>query len=71
MRWFMAILCHYPETQKKVSDEIDQFIKKNGRIPDFSDRLEVPFCISVLKECIRFRPTGLLALPHIVTKDSM
>jgi cytochrome P450 len=69
LQWSFAILCHYPVVQKKVAEEIDQFIKVNGRIPEFTERNEVPYCISVIKECMRFKPTTPFGLPHFVNKD--
>ncbi|KAL0582115.1 hypothetical protein ABG067_008192, partial [Albugo candida] len=38
--WNFAIMCNYPEVQKKVSAEIDEFVKLNGRLPEFSERTE-------------------------------
>lgn len=70
LHWNFAIMCHYPEKQKIVSDEIDTFIRKHGRLPEFTDRKELPYCISVIKECMRYRPTMAFGLPHAVNRDS-
>lgn len=64
-------MCNYPEVQKKASNEIDEFVKLNGRLPEFTDRMEVPYCISVMKETMRFRPITPFGLPHAVRKDGM
>lgn len=64
-------MCHHPEVQKKVAAEIDQFIKANGRVPQFTERTQVPYCISVMKECMRFRPTSAFGVPHAVREDGM
>lgn len=64
-------MCHHPEVQKKVAAEIDQFIKVNGRVPEFTEREEVPYCISVMKECMRYRPTSAFGVPHAVQEDGM
>lgn len=69
--WNFAIMCHHPEVQKKVAAEIDQFIKANGRVPQFTERTQVPYCISVMKECMRFRPTSAFGVPHAVREDGM
>jgi cytochrome P450 len=70
LAWNIAIMCHNPEVQKNASAEIDEFIKLNGRLPLFSERTEVPYCVSVIKECMRYRPTTPFGLPHTVHKDS-
>jgi cytochrome P450 len=64
-----AILCHHPKVQKQVSTEIDKFTRVHGRVPHFKERLELPFCISVIKECMRLRPTTPFGLPHAVEED--
>ena len=64
-------MCNYPEVQRKVSAEIDEFVKLNGRLPEFSERTELPYCVSVLKECMRFKPTTPFGLPHAVHKDGV
>lgn len=69
--WIFAILCHYPEVQEKAAKEIDEFIALNQRTPDFTERTQVPYCISVIKECMRFRPTTPFGVPHSVVNDGM
>ncbi|KAI8354066.1 cytochrome P450 [Blakeslea trispora] len=69
LSWIFVIMCHYPTVQKRAIDEIDAFFKKHGHVPTFADRLEVPLCISIMKECMRFKPTSAFGLPHSVTED--
>ena len=66
----MAILCHYPEVQKVMSEELDQFIREHSRLPTFDERDEIPYSISVQKECMRYRPTTFFGLPHEASQDS-
>lgn len=70
MSWNYAILCRYPDLQRRVSAEIDAFIKTHGRIPHFNEREEIPLCISVMKECMRYRPTSSFGVSHTTDKDS-
>ena len=63
------ILCHYPEVQKTIRDELDQFIRTNGRLPSFDERENFPYSISVQKECMRFRPVTFFGIPHEATKE--
>lgn len=64
-------MCNYPEIQKKVASEIDEFVNANGHIPSFSERKQVPYCVSVIKECLRMKNALTLGLPHYANKDSM
>ncbi|GAA5812331.1 hypothetical protein MFLAVUS_005782 [Mucor flavus] len=69
LSWNIAIMCHHPEVQKAVSAEIDEFIRLNGRTPVFTERTQLPYCVSVIKESMRFRPTTPFGLPHTTHKD--
>lgn len=63
-------MARYPDVQKRVSAEIDEFIKKNGRVPDFNEREQLPLSISVMKECMRYRPISAFGVSHTTDKDS-
>ncbi|KAG2205811.1 hypothetical protein INT47_003994 [Mucor saturninus] len=67
--WTIAIMCHHPEVQKKIAAEIDDFIERNDRLPLFSERLQLPFCISAMKECMRFKPVTAFGIPHLAIDD--
>ncbi|KAI8886334.1 cytochrome P450 [Backusella circina FSU 941] len=69
LAWFYAILCHYPEVQDKIFNEINDFKKKNGRLPVFIERDELPYCLCVMKEGMRIRPVSPFGLPHKASKD--
>lgn len=69
LSWNIAIMCNYPQVQRRVSIEIDKFIRENGRLPSFKDRKDMPYSISVIKECMRFKPTTSFGLPHSVRND--
>lgn len=62
-------MCNYPEVQRKAAEEIDTFIESNGCLPTFDDRRQLPYCISVIKECMRFKPITPFGLPHTVYED--
>ncbi|KAG2214325.1 hypothetical protein INT47_000881 [Mucor saturninus] len=65
LTWNVAIMCHYPDVQQKVFEEIDHFMKSHGRLPQFKEREELPYCISVIKECMRYKPTTPFGLIHV------
>lgn len=70
MAWTMAILCKYPEYQKKVMTDIDEFRETNGRLPSFDERDQVVYLTAFIKECFRFRSSAHVGLPHRVSEDS-
>ncbi|KAG1474830.1 hypothetical protein G6F56_000105 [Rhizopus delemar] len=67
--WFFAILCNYPEHQKRIFEELKEFTKKYNRQPLFTDKEELPFLIAFMKEGTRFRPAGHFGLPHKALQD--
>ncbi|KAG2210501.1 hypothetical protein INT47_002443 [Mucor saturninus] len=67
--WTIAIMCNYPEAQKRIAAEIDNFVERHGRLPLFSERLELPFCISAMKECMRYKPITAFGIPHLANED--
>ncbi|KAI8090417.1 cytochrome P450 [Thamnidium elegans] len=69
LSWNIAILCRHPDVQYKIFAEIDNFIELNGRIPHFNERSHLPYCISVMKECMRYRPVTPFGLPHTTHED--
>ncbi|KAL0077090.1 hypothetical protein J3Q64DRAFT_1678914 [Phycomyces blakesleeanus] len=69
LMWLFAALSQYPDIHKRVCAEIDNFVTENGRIPNFLDRLDLPYTCALLKENLRFRNTSNFGIPHRVTKD--
>ncbi|KAG1456587.1 hypothetical protein G6F56_006794 [Rhizopus delemar] len=67
--WAIAILCRHPKIQKKISDEIDMFLKKYDRQPSFADRDQLPYFVAFVKECFRFRTPIDLSSPHKAIED--
>ncbi|KAL7326998.1 hypothetical protein PS15p_209253 [Mucor circinelloides] len=67
--WTLAILCHYPDVQRLLAQEIDNFIKKHYRIPAFDDLCELPYYNAVQKECLRFRPPVYWSIPRKASQD--
>lgn len=68
--WTFALMCHHPEAQEKVMEEIDTFIEAYHHLPSFEERSKIPYCISVMKECMRYKPTSPFGAPHSVRKKS-
>ncbi|KAI9491887.1 cytochrome P450 [Zychaea mexicana] len=70
LTWAFVILCHHKDVQKKIQKEIDMFIAAHdGRLPNFEERECLPYLLSVQKECMRYRPSNHIGLPHKAIKD--
>ncbi|KAG2224700.1 hypothetical protein INT45_009015 [Circinella minor] len=67
--WGFLQISTKPDVQKKIQQEIDAFVNKNGRTPQFHERNEVPYLTAVQRECIRLRPTTDFAVTHIANED--
>ncbi|KAG6855532.1 hypothetical protein H0H87_001515, partial [Tephrocybe sp. NHM501043] len=63
----LAILLH-PEVQIKAQEELDRVLG-NSRLPEFSDRKDLPYICAIVKEVLRWSPVAPLGLPHMVTRD--
>ncbi|KAF4616302.1 hypothetical protein D9613_008357 [Agrocybe pediades] len=65
--FFLAMLC-YPDAQRKAQEELDRVIGR-GRLPDFTDQPQLPYLSALVKEIHRWRPSGPMAIPHLLEKD--
>ncbi|KAI7873086.1 cytochrome P450 [Mucor mucedo] len=69
LTWNVAIMCHIIRMSSKKCEEIDHFMKSHGRLPQFKEREELPYCISVIKECMRYKPTTPFGLIHAIRHE--
>ena len=57
-----------PEVQAKAQDELDRVIGPN-RLPEFSDRPDLPYIRAICKEIQRWQPAVPLGVPHSNIRD--
>ncbi|KXN81510.1 O-methylsterigmatocystin oxidoreductase [Leucoagaricus sp. SymC.cos] len=69
MTFILAMLLH-PEVQRKVQKEIDSVVGLD-RLPDFSDRDNLPYLTAVLKEALRWNPIAPMGVPHATSQDDI
>lgn len=67
MMSFCLAMCHFPQWQKKMQDEVDKHV--GSRIPQFTDIPNLPVVRAVIKEVLRWRPVTAGGFPHELTKD--
>lgn len=55
----------------KAHAEISRLIGKANRLPDYGDFESLPYCIAIVREALRWRPTAPLAIPHRLMSDDV
>ncbi|KAJ7259505.1 cytochrome P450 [Mycena haematopus] len=60
----------YPDTQKKAQIEIDTVVGTH-RLPEFEDRLSLPFVEALYREVMRWKPVTPLGVAHTSTADDI
>ncbi|KAF9244244.1 cytochrome P450 [Melanogaster broomeanus] len=65
LRW-----CRIPKSKKRAQAEIDDVIGMD-RLPNFDDRLSLPYVEAVLRETMRMYPIVPLAVPHATVSDDI
>jgi len=59
-----------PEARKKAQEELDRVVGKN-RLPDFSDKENLPYIDALMKELLRWNPPLPLSVPTRVTQEDV
>ncbi|KAK5659780.1 hypothetical protein OQA88_991 [Cercophora sp. LCS_1] len=65
---YLLAMCHYPEWQAKLQEEIDTL---DGECPAWEDREKLPMLRAVVKEVIRWRPPVPTGIPHAIEEDDV
>ncbi|PVF97328.1 cytochrome P450 [Serendipita vermifera] len=67
---FLHVLWLYPEVSRRVYEEI-QTVTHGLRLPQVTDRPNLPYTEAVFKESIRIRPFAPLGVPHVNDQDEI
>jgi cytochrome P450 len=68
MAWWTLAMLAYPETQSRAHAELDSVVGRE-RLPTFADYPHLPYIRAMVKEILRWRPSGPQAAPHSSTED--
>ena len=68
MAWWLLAMLAYPETQVRAQSELDAVVGR-ARLPTFADYPHLPYIRAMVKEVLRWRTVGPLAIPHLSTED--
>ncbi|PVF92945.1 cytochrome P450 [Serendipita vermifera] len=67
---FIHALFLFPEVSKRVFEEI-QAVTSGQRLPQITDRSQLPYTEAVWKEAIRWRPFTPIGIPHVNEQDEI
>ncbi|GJE96464.1 cytochrome P450 [Phanerochaete sordida] len=65
---FVLAMLLFPEVQQRAQEELDRVVGRD-RLPDIADQDSLPYTASIVKELLRWRPIGPVAVPHRSTAD--
>ncbi|PBP18533.1 cytochrome P450 [Diplocarpon rosae] len=66
---YILAMCHYPEWQAKLREEIRSVC--GDRCPEWQDREKLPLLRAVMKEVVRWRPPVPTGIPHRLEQDDV
>lgn len=65
---FVLAITLYPDVQAKAQEEIDRIVGQDC-LPDFSDRVNLPYVEAVFLETLRWHPIGPLGGYHLCFEE--
>ncbi|CAE6466211.1 unnamed protein product [Rhizoctonia solani] len=65
---FVLAMTLHPEVQHNAQVELDSLLNEN-RLPELTDRHDLPYVNRLIKEVLRWRSITPLAIPHKCTQD--
>ena len=65
---FIHAMALYPDVQEKIQAEIDNVVGSH-RLPNISDRANLPYVCAAIKEALRWNPITPLSVPRRTNKD--
>lgn len=69
MTAFLLAMVLFPDVQKKAQKEIDDLLKGQDRLPELSDRDQLPYINALVKECHRWFPIVPMGQCHVTTGE--
>ncbi|KAG7087478.1 hypothetical protein E1B28_013441 [Marasmius oreades] len=67
---FILAMVLNPRVQKRAQEELDEVIG-SSRLPDFSDRENLPYINAILSETLRWKPVTPFSAPHRAVNDDI
>ena len=61
-------MARFPEIQRRAQEEIEKVVGID-RLPEFEDRLFLPYTEALFREVLRWHPIVPLSLAHFTTEE--
>ncbi|KAI0698160.1 cytochrome P450 [Cytidiella melzeri] len=65
---FILAMTLHSDVMRKAQEELDEVVGRD-RVPSFKDKSRLPYVRAIVKETLRWRPVGPLAVPRKTTED--
>ncbi|KAF9445054.1 cytochrome P450 [Macrolepiota fuliginosa MF-IS2] len=69
MTFILAMLI-CPDVQRRAQQELDSVVGTD-RLPDFSDKPNLPYLSAIIKEVLRWNPATPMGVPHLTTDEDV
>ena len=70
LNWFLLYVTKYPHLQAKIHRQLDDVIGNTKRLPEISDKPNLPYLEAFIAEVQRIVSETPLAAPHSTTRDT-
>ena len=70
LNWFLLYVTKYPHLQAKIHRQLDDVIGNTKRLPEISDKPNLPYLEAFIAEVQRIVSETPLAVPHSTTRDT-
>ncbi|KAF6802915.1 cytochrome p450 oxidoreductase [Colletotrichum musicola] len=67
---FFLAMAVFPQAQRKAQEEIGRVVGQD-RLPNVSDRPNLPYVEALVKEVLRWHPVAPMGLPHTSSEDDV
>ncbi|KAL7747702.1 hypothetical protein RI367_006991 [Sorochytrium milnesiophthora] len=68
LNWIALYLCNKPHVQRKAQAELDKVMADESGWPRLEHLKRLPYVRAIIKEALRIKPVGPLALPRMTTQ---
>ncbi|KAJ7493604.1 cytochrome P450 [Mycena latifolia] len=68
LAWFLFAMLAFPDAQRRAQDELDAVIGRE-RMPTLADYDSLPYVRALVRETMRWIPSGPLGVPHRLIED--
>ena len=70
LNWFLLYVTKHPDLQAKIHRQLDDVIGNTRRLPELSDKPNLPYLEAFIAEVQRIVSETPLAVPHSTTRDT-